>query len=225
MATINYERAARAVVDADYLGNTATAKKYGLSHRTLQNYRTRYREDALLRQRADEFRQTVRAKAAVEFGEARQNITAEAVQRIAAEDGQTRYTESELQKAVLGKIDDVLSLLGLPAAVAVSSEYVLPNGMRVDILVKHLDDSYTIIETKAAGGDAKKGAGWLLYSTIGQLLYYAEVITDAYGVDHHRLNLCVIADYDPDVYYLRSLERVAARVRFHNIRPFLAHAL
>jgi hypothetical protein len=223
MAVINYGRAARAIVDADYLGDQAAAVKHNLTTRSLQNYRTRYREDTRLRQAVDDLRAGLQARASVEFQQARETAALEVAKRfVAAANGAARYTEAQLRDAVMERLEDVLQLVGLPSLVAASAEHTLPNGMRIDLLVEHVDQSYSIVEIKAAGGDAKKGAGWLLYGTPGQLLYYLEVLCDAYDVPVHRVNLCVLADYDPDAYYLRSIEHVTPRIRFHNVAPLLA---
>ena len=72
------------------------------------------------------------------------------------------------------------------------------------------------VEVKSCSGDAAKATGWLLYGVIGQLLYYGETVVDVMDVPWSRIRLCVVTDYNPDTYFVRSLAHVDPAIQLIN---------
>jgi hypothetical protein len=129
------------------------------------------------------------------------------------------YSESEFVRAICGRINQIADAIGLPEIEAFTREEVLPNKKRIDILCKNLDGSLTIIEVKTYSGNcADQKMGWLGYSAIGQLLYYAEVIKSAYGIRGERLHLCFITDCVLDRFTLAALGSVKKKIHVFNAR-------
>lgn len=126
------------------------------------------------------------------------------------------YTEDQFKRCVFDASDAIARHHRWPRIVAKSLEFRLPNRKKIDLLFHHEDDTYTIAEVKSCCGDAVKATGWLLYGVIGQLLYYGETLADAMDVPWSRIRLCVVADYNPDVYFVRSLAHVDPVIHFVN---------
>lgn len=138
---------------------------------------------------------------------------------VASMSGGDKYAESVLIEFVKDKIEEIASLVGLPKVIECRTELTLPNRSRCDVISWHEDDSISVYEVKCSGDN--KGRGWLLYTAIGQLLYYFEVIKDCWAIDDARINLFVISDYDADDYFYRTLKHVNQKITFINLRPMI----
>ena len=116
------------------------------------------------------------------------------------------YKEKHLRDAIAQNCDMVFDALAIPRPISIATECIVSRGCRVDFLARHADGTYTIAEIKSCGG--QKGRGWLLYSIIGQALYYLEVVSDVYGIDAKNIRLCLLLDYDPDEYFMKAIEHI-----------------
>lgn len=130
-----------------------------------------------------------------------------------------KYTEGVLIEFVKDQIEIIASLAGLPRVVECRTELTLPNRSRCDVISWHKDGSISVYEVKCAGDN--KGRGWLLYTSIGQLLYYFETIKDCWNVDDRKINLFVVSNYDADDYFYRALKSVNQKIAFINLRPMI----
>jgi len=133
------------------------------------------------------------------------------------------YQEKHLRDAVAENVEAVFAALAIPAPVSISTEYVISKGCRVDFLARHEDGTYTLAEIKSCSG-GNKGRGWLLYSLIGQALYYLEVLSDVYKIPTEKIRVCLLLDYDPDDYFLKALEHVKCPFYVLNVARFLQKA-
>ena len=145
--------------------------------------------------------------------------------RLAAQlTGREKYSESELTNAIAANIETICGDRFASPAQRVITQHALPNGRRLDLLIRHEDESLTIGEVKAASGRYAKMTGWLLYPAIGQLLYHAEVLSADEGVSVDKINLILFTDYAPDEYFSRAFSRVTASVAFIDVSPFFRPA-
>lgn len=125
------------------------------------------------------------------------------------------YTERDLQLLAANEITQIASMFNWPFVESVSVEHRLPNNKRIDILCKHFDGSLSIIEVKVSGKHAKPV--YFLYSTIGQVLYYNEVLKDVYNLPQSKIRLGIISDFEPDEYFYRTLNSLKVPMQYCNV--------
>jgi len=133
----------------------------------------------------------------------------------------SRFSERELLHQIKTYAASIFGSLGYAPIEDLDIETRVANGIRVDLLAKHTDGTYTLAEVKSCGGSALKSRGWLLYGAIGQVLYYAEVLRDVLGLDDEKTNLLIMADYSPDLHFRRAIGQIKRRVDFLNVLPII----
>lgn len=135
------------------------------------------------------------------------------------------YSEADLQNAIACNLEHIIARLGLPPIADSAKEYMLLDQSRIDFVVSHADNTFSLIEVKTCqrspSNTGPTSASWLLYSTIGQLLHYFEAFVDTCHVPRHLIRLFVFSDYDPTEYYLRSLNHVSLPIKLVNVKPLL----
>ena len=116
-----------------------------------------------------------------------------------------------------------------PAVRHVRYEYRLPrrengkkNGRRIDLLIEHIDDSYTIVEAKGSRGLNHMKDVSLLYGAVGQLLYYHVAFTDHVECSRDQVRLCLLCDWTPDAHFVQAIEQVRPTIQFVNPLCYLS---
>jgi transposase-like protein len=204
------ERMAQALVEDSVLGGPAVCEKYGVNQRTLERWRARLRNDALLRRLYDERMSRVDA----EFAD---SLTTRPALVVVRRDESGRRAKGangraarELADAAAHEIVSVAALAGLPEAKSVERSHALPSGRRVSLLVAHRDGSYTVCEVapEATHDPARM---------LGHLLFCFEDVRMNYRLPAAAVRLCVLADHDAPPVWNRVLANVKVEVGFYNI--------
>lgn len=198
---------AAALADVLLLGPGATAAKYAIPLGTLKTWQQEYHVAFDLKGKSE-------------------RIKALAIATVSAPSNWqipigSAFTEKQLSSAAFGQIDRIARHYNWPVIIGKRAEYRLPDRTIIDMLLHHVDGSITIIELKSSGGSVAKSRGWLLYQCIGQLLYYAEVISEFSLAARDSVRLCVMTDFAPNDAFLRSLQRTDPVIQHINVLPLL----
>lgn len=126
------------------------------------------------------------------------------------------YSEVDLQKYFISQVRNGLCLQDKPIKI-IEQEVTLNAGLRLDVLILHPDQSLTICEVKSCSGTKSKARGWLLYSAIGQLLYYINIVSEEYEIPVENINLVLATDYEPDTYFYKALQMVNKSIQVINL--------
>jgi len=130
------------------------------------------------------------------------------------------YTERLLTLAIVARVSQVLEALGLPEAKSVREGESFKNGFRPDILIAHVDGTYSICEVKTNRG-RPQSRHWSIHNGVGQLLYYFEVFTDEERVDPNHVRLVLLSDFEPDVYLVRAMSKTTPPILHLNVFPLV----
>lgn len=133
---------------------------------------------------------------------------------------QATYTERLLALAIVARMADVLAALGLPEAKSIRYGTQFQNGFRPDILVEHVDGTWTVFEVKTNMG-RRKNRHWAIHNGVGQLLYYLEIFSDERNIPIDRIRLAILADFDADVYLTRAMQKTVRPILYLNVTPFV----
>lgn len=109
-----------------------------------------------------------------------------------------------------------------PVARGIHYEYALPSKRRIDMLVEHVDGSYTIVEAKGSRGLNHKKDLSLLYSAVGQLLYYHTAFVNVVQCSRDHVRLCLVCDWTPNADFFETMQQVRPTIQFVNPLRYLS---
>jgi hypothetical protein len=211
------ERWATALVEASVLGNMAVCAKYGVTDRTLRNWRKWLKQQPRLRQLYEQKRARFSAE-----------LTDDLTARCAAapvvilkghesrhETREGNYSTFDLADAAAGEIEAVAVHCELPPVKAVERSHGLPTGHRIPLLVSHRDGSYTFCAVLRADVGATHDSSE--HHAIGHLLFCYEAARMVYRAASSNIRLLVLADYDATALWFRAVTHVDVQIGFFNI--------
>lgn len=130
------------------------------------------------------------------------------------------YNEALLSTVVLNKQFIICRQLGLPSPVQSRREFRLGVGKRIDVLLEHLDGSFTIIEVKCSAKRSQTSTKpAAIYEALGQILYYHEMAIEQLG--DTRIQLVIASDSPEDPILRAAMNRVTLPIQYIDISPFL----
>lgn len=210
------ERWATALAEASILGDIAVCQKYGITDRSLRNWRTWLKSRSELRQLYEQKRRLFDSNLVDDLTARCDDAPVVVVNwenHRTARSG--RYTARDLARAAAVAIEAVADRCGLPPVKAAECGHKLPTGRRVPLLISHRDGSYTLCATLTAEDDCRHDTEEA--RAIGQLLYGYEVARAAYRVPASELRLLVLADYDVSALWCRAVAHVDVQIGFFNV--------
>lgn len=223
------EKAATALLDAVITSDAQAAMLHGITDRTLRRYRRLLSSDPELA--------VIYERKKVALTEAANLALLNSPPIVATVDRrkprrerkrvvQSEYASKEFQLAVANSILEVARFCGLTEVQRVECKFRLRARRRVDLLISHLDGTFTLCDVRAIAW-RKKTEQDPIYPAIGQLLFYHAIFTECFSVEPARTRLVIFTDHPWCTYTDKALAGIPVKAFdvYRVVKPALTQVI
>jgi hypothetical protein len=209
------DRWSQVLVEASILGDLAACKKYGVSDRSLRNWRSWLKTMPRLRQ----LYEAKMSRVGAEFSDSLTTRSAFVVDRRQSQSRRAGSTAGRpdtratprLADAAAAEIAAIAAACGLPEVRSAERSHALHSGLVVSLFVAHRDATYTVCEVLSEASRQED------YRVLGHLLFCYESVRMHYRVPASSIRLRVLADFAARPLWNRVVANLGVEVGFVNI--------